>query len=90
MRAPWEAWPPPPCSKCARSTNSPTPTGTARDGTKYGLARTATHSFHTHHLRIISASIVTWHAEMLLLAAAASATTTLDARDYDLSGVDGE
>ena len=61
-----------------------------RDGTRYGLARTATHSFHTHHLRIISASIVASHAEMLLAAAATSAATALDTRDDDLSGVDSE
>ena len=61
-----------------------------RDGTRYGLARTATHSFHTHHLRIISASIVASHAEMLLAAAAASAATALDTRDYGPSGVDSE
>ena len=60
-----------------------------RDGTKYGLARTATRSFHTHHLRIISCSIVAAHAEMLLLAASVGAATALDARDDDLSGVDG-
>ena len=60
-----------------------------RDGTKYGLARTATRSFHTHHLRIISCSIVAAHAEMLLLAASVGAATALDARDDDLSGADG-
>ena len=61
-----------------------------RDGTKYGLARTATRSFHTHHLRIISACIVAAHAKMLLLAASANAATALDARDYDLPGRDSE
>ena len=40
-----------------------------RDGTKYGLARTATRSFHAYHLCAISTAIVTTHAEILLQAA---------------------
>ena len=40
-----------------------------RDGTKYGLARTTTRSFHAYHLCAISTAIVTTHAEILLQAA---------------------
>jgi hypothetical protein len=56
-----------------------------RDGTKYGLARTATRSFHAYHLCAISTAIVTTHAEILLQAADARAAAAL--RDDDLSGV---
>ena len=56
-----------------------------RDGTKYGLARTATRSFHAYHLCAISTAIVTAHAEILLQAADARAAAAL--RDTDLSGV---
>ena len=48
-----------------------------------GFARTATHSFHTHHLRIISASIVAAHAEMLIVAAVTSAATAFDLVDAE-------
>ena len=53
-----------------------------------GFARTATHSFHTHHLRIISASIVAAHAEMLILAAVSLSAVTSAATAFDL--VDAE
>ena len=56
-----------------------------RDGTKYGLACTATRSLHAYHLCAISTAIVTTHAEILLQAADARAATAL--RDDDLSGV---
>ena len=56
-----------------------------RDGTKYGLARTATRSFHAYHLCAISTAIVTTHAEILLQAADTRAAAAL--RDDDLSGV---
>jgi hypothetical protein len=40
-----------------------------RDGTKYGLARSATKSFHAHHLRLISLAIHTQNMALLLAGA---------------------
>ena len=42
---------------------------THRDGTVYGLARSATRSFHTHHLRLISLAIHRQNMALLLAGA---------------------
>ena len=40
-----------------------------RDGTVYGVARSATRSFLAHHLRLIANSIVSTNADLILSAA---------------------
>ena len=40
-----------------------------RDGTVYGLARSATTSFHAHHLRLISLAIHRQNMDLLLAGA---------------------
>ena len=57
--------------------------GRHHDRTRYGLSRTATRSFHTHHLRLLSLSIATSVAESVDAHASLLHSRLLDDRFLD-------